>query len=184
MARPGAGKRYAEAAWQLAEQGGTASAWQRDLALAAEVAADPATSRVLDNPTIPIAVRLDVLRRALGGDVSTYALNLCLLLTQRGCFSVLPSVSADYDVLLRRSRGIVAATVTTPGPLPADELPAVKARVEQLAGAEVELATATDPSLIGGLTISIGDTLIDASVRGRLERLRGRLANPTTPETA
>jgi F-type H+-transporting ATPase subunit delta len=184
MPGPGAGRRYAEAAWQLAERDGTAEAWQRDLALAASLAADTGTSRALDNPSVPAAVRREALRKALGSRVSADALNLCLILLDRARFSVLPSVSAEYDALLRRSRGIVAATVTTPAPLEAGELAAVKARVEKLAGAPVELATATDPSLVGGLTVRIGDTLIDASVRGRLERLRGRLANPATPETA
>jgi len=47
--------------------------------------------------------------------------------------------------------------------------------VEQLAGGKVELTTSTDPTLVGGLTIKIGDKLIDASVQGRLARLRGRL---------
>jgi F-type H+-transporting ATPase subunit delta len=70
--------------------------------------------------------------------------------------------------------------VTTPEPLSAGELAAVRARVEQLASAKVELATSVDPGLIGGLTIKIGDRLIDASVRGRLERLRGRLVQGTT----
>ena len=44
-----------------------------------------------------------------------------------------------------------------------------------LAGATVSLRTAVDPALIGGLTVRIGDQLIDASVRGRLERLRGSI---------
>jgi F-type H+-transporting ATPase subunit delta len=180
MPRQGAGRRYAEAAWQLAERDGTAEAWRHDLTLAAGLAADAVTTRALDNPAVPIAVRLNALRKALGGDVSPNALNLCLLLAQRRRFSVLPDVAAEYDALLRRSRGIVAATVTTPGPLPEDELAAVTAKVEQLAGGPVELAQATDPALIGGLTVRIGDRLIDASVRGRLERLRERLASPAS----
>jgi ATP synthase F1 delta subunit len=111
----------------------------------------------------------------LGTTVQRGALNLALLLAEHGRFAIMPAVSAEYDALVRKSRGIVAATVTTPAPLSAAELAQVAARVEQLAGAKVELSTATDPQLLGGLTIRIGDRLIDASVRGRLARLRGRL---------
>ena len=93
---------------------------------------------------------------------------------------MLPDVSAEYDALVRKSRGIIAATVTTPGPLSVLELAAVKKRVEQLAGAHVELSTATDPSLLGGLRVRIGDLQIDASVSGRLERLRARLVQGTS----
>jgi F-type H+-transporting ATPase subunit delta len=178
MPRQSTGRRYAEAAWELAERDGTAEVWQRDLALVASLAADPRASRDLDNPAVPAAMRREALRKALGRRVSAHALNLCLILLDRGRFYLLPAVSAEYDALLRRSRGIVAATVTTPAPLSAGDAAAVKARVEKLAGAPVELTTATDESLIGGLTVRIGDQLIDASVRGRLERLTARLASP------
>jgi len=43
----------------------------------------------------------------------------------------------------------------------------------------VELTTAVDPRLLGGIQVRIGDMLLDGSVRGRLERLRGRIASGT-----
>ena len=48
-----------------------------------------------------------------------------------------------------------------------------------MTGRTVKLATAVDPSLIGGLTVRVGDRMIDASVRGRLERLRDQLVAGT-----
>jgi F-type H+-transporting ATPase subunit delta len=65
--------------------------------------------------------------------------------------------------------------VTSAAPLSADETAAVKRRVEAMSGAAVELSSVVDESLIGGLTIRVGDRLLDASVRGRLERLRDQL---------
>jgi F-type H+-transporting ATPase subunit delta len=166
MPRLGAGRRYAEAAFELATRDGTVDVWQRELAVAAGLARD--------------ANRREAVEQLLGSRVSRQVLNLSLILTERGRFSVLPSVADEYDALVRRSRGIVAATVTTPAALSKAELAAVRTRVEQLAGTTVELGTETDPSLIGGLTVKIGDRLIDASVRGRLERLRGRLVQGTS----
>jgi len=180
MSRIGAGRRYAEAAFELAVRGDKVDAWQRDLALAAALAGDEGVVRIVDNPAVPFGERRKVVEQLLGKHVSPQALNLALLLAKRGRFGVLPSVSSEYDAKVRQTRGIVAATVTTPEPLSARELAAVQVRVEQLAGAKVELATGVDPGLIGGLTIKIGDRLIDASVRGRLERLRGRLIQGTT----
>ncbi|HEX7430973.1 MAG TPA: ATP synthase F1 subunit delta [Candidatus Limnocylindrales bacterium] len=180
MSRIGAGRRYAEAAFELAVRDDKVDAWQRDLALAAEMARDERVVRVVDNPAVSFGERRKVVEQLLGKHVSPQALNLALLLAKRGRFGVLPSVSSEYDAKVRQTRGIVAATVTTPEPLSATRLAAVRARVEQLAGAKVELATEIDPALIGGLTIKIGDRLIDASVRGRLERLRGRLIQGTT----
>jgi F-type H+-transporting ATPase subunit delta len=180
MPRTGAGRRYAEAAFQLAERDGAVDAWQRDLALAAGLAGNERVVRAVDNPAVPFAARREAVEKLLGSSVSTGARNLALLLAQRGRFAILPEVSAEYDALVRESRGIVAATVTTPAPLSAEELAAVRANVERLAGAQVELSAATDPALLGGLTIRIGDRLIDDSIQGRLTRLRGRLIETTS----
>jgi F-type H+-transporting ATPase subunit delta len=179
MSGIGAGRRYAEAAFELAIRDDKVDVWQRDLALAAAMARDARVVRVIDSPAVPFNERRKVVEQLLVKRVSPQALNLALLLAKRGRFGVLPSVSSEYDAKVRQTRGIVAATVTTPEPLSATGLAAVRTRVEQLAGAKVELATAVDPGLIGGLTVKIGDRLIDASVRGRLERLRGRLVQGT-----
>jgi F-type H+-transporting ATPase subunit delta len=180
MPRIGAGRRYAEAAFGLAAGDAQVDAWQRDLVLAAGLARDERVVRIVDSPAMPFSERRKAVEQMLSGHVSAQALNLALLLAQRGRFSVFPDVSAEYDALVRKSRGIVAATVTTPAPLSEAELAQVRARVEQLAGAKVELTTSTDPKLLGGLTIRIGDKLIDASVQGRLARLRGRLVQGTS----
>jgi F-type H+-transporting ATPase subunit delta len=180
MPQAGAGRRYAEAAFELATRDKAVDAWQRDLAFAAELARDERVARAADSPAVPVAERRKVVRKLLSKRVSPLALNLALLLAERGRFVVLPDVSTEYDALVRKSRGIVAATVTTPEPLSQRELAAVKKRVEQLAGAHVELSTATDPTLLGGLRVRIGDLQIDASVSGRLERLRARLVQGTS----
>jgi F-type H+-transporting ATPase subunit delta len=175
----GAGRRYAEAAFQLASRDGAVDAWQRDLALAAGLARDERVARAVDSPAVPFGKRRKAVEQLLAKPVLSGVRNLALLLAERGRFAILPSVAAEYDALVRESRGIVAATVTTPAPLSEKELAAVRARVEQLAGANVELTTTTDPRLLGGLTVRIGDDLIDASVQGRLERLRGTLTQGT-----
>jgi F-type H+-transporting ATPase subunit delta len=56
------------------------------------------------------------------------------------------------------------------------ELAALTKRLEQMTGAKIELDTRVDPAILGGILVRIGDTLYDGSVRGRLERLRTRLA--------
>ena len=176
----GAGRRYAEAAFELAQRDGTLDAWQRDLALCAGLARDERVARAVDSPAVPFGERRKAVEQLLGKNVSPQARNLALLLAERGRFAVLPAVSAEYDAMVRQSRGIVAAIVTTAAPLSEKEMTQVRARVEELAGAKVELTTSTDPALLGGMTVRIGDRLIDASVRGRLQRLRGRLVQGTS----
>ena len=177
MARPtAAGRRYAEAAFELATRDGALDAWAEGLALAARFAADDGVIHVVDNPSIPHADRQAAVARLLEGRVLPGVLNLARLLARRGRFETLPAIAAEYTRLLNRRRGIVEAVVTSALPLTAEEVAALRARVEAMTGSTVELRARVDPALIGGLTVRVGDQLHDASVRGRLERLRTQLA--------
>ena len=113
---------------------------------------------------------------ALRDRVREPVLRLALLLVRHGRAALLPNVSREFERLLDRERGIVTAIVTSAAPLSDADAKAVSERVADLRDAStVRLERRVDESLIGGLTVQIGDRLIDASVRGRLERLRARI---------
>ena len=176
MARAGAAaRRYAEAAFEIAERDNALDRWQDDLRLAAAITADPGVARVLNSPRVLQAERDRVLDELIGGRISPGALNLVRLLTRRTKLEMLGAVAAEFTRLLNLKRGIVSAVVTSALPLTPDEDRAIRAKVAQMTGATVDIQTREDPELIGGLTVRIGDRLIDASVRGRLERLREQL---------
>jgi F-type H+-transporting ATPase subunit delta len=180
MARPTtAARRYAEAAFELALRDGALDAWRDDLATAAQLVGDDRVLAIVGSPAQPIANRRKMLSTLLDGRVRPQVANLARLLTERGRVDLLPAVASEYRRLLNRHRGVVDAIVTSAAPLGADETAAVRTRVEQMSGAAVELRAVVDPDLIGGLTIRVGDRLLDASVRGRLERLRDQLVAGT-----
>jgi F-type H+-transporting ATPase subunit delta len=176
MARTGtAARRYAEAVFQLAERDESFDRWRDELRLAADVTNDPAVQRMLDSPMRPLPERERLLTELLGSRLSKPVFNLVRLLLQRGRLDLVGPIAGEYNRLLNVRRGIVSAVVTSATPLTADEDAAIRGRVAALTGTTVDVTTAVDPSLIGGLTVRIGDRLIDASVRGRLERLREQL---------
>ncbi len=180
MARPTtASRRYAEAAFELATRDDAHDAWAAGLGLVAGVAADETVARIVDNPVIPHADRQAAVTALFESRVSPGVLNLARLLAQRGRFETVPAVAAEFNRLLNRRNGIVEAVVTSAQPLTADETAAIRARVEVMTGTAVDLRTEIDETLIGGLTVRVGDQLLDASVRGRLERLRQQLVQGT-----
>jgi F-type H+-transporting ATPase subunit delta len=182
MSRPvAAARRYAEAAFQVALAEERLDAWQADLRRSADLLGRPEVEQVVDNPAVPLDRRLAVTDGLLASRISPAALRLVRLLVQRGRASALPRVSEEFTRLLNTQRGVVMATVTSAVPLTADETAAIRSRVEAMAGADVELAEKVDPDLIGGLTIQVRDRLLDASIRGRLERLRDQLHAGTRP---
>jgi F-type H+-transporting ATPase subunit delta len=176
MARPTtAARRYAEAAFQLAQRDDALDEWAAGLRLVAALVADDRVAAAVDNPARPYAARFATLEQLLEGRVPDGVLRLAGLLAQRARVEQIAAVAAEYDRLLDAERGIVEARVTSAAPLTADETDAVKAWVARTTGKEVELSARVDEALIGGLTVRVGDTLMDASVRGRLERLRTQL---------
>lgn len=173
--RTSAARRYAEAVQGIARRDGTLDAWLADLRFAAEVVTEPEVARVVDNPAVPVAVRREVLEKLLEARIAHQAMNLVLLLAARGRIALVPAIAAEYKRLLDLERGVVTAMVTSPMPLEPADLAAVTSLLRSVTGRAVEIQALLDPALVGGLTIRVGDQLIDASVRGRLERLRDRL---------
>jgi F-type H+-transporting ATPase subunit delta len=168
-------RRYAEAVFELAAVDDGYDAWTRDLELAAQLLADERVSQLLDDPSVPLRERQDLVGKLLKRRVAPQVANLVLLLAQRGRTGLLPAISAEFRRILNRKRGIVDAIATSAMPLTRADQDAVRKRVEAMTGSKVELQMVVDESLIGGLTVRIGDRLVDASVRGRLERLRHEL---------
>ncbi len=178
-----AARRYAEAALELARRDGTLDAWLVEVDLAVELVGAKEAATVVDNPAIAWEVRRSIITGLLGSRVGMPTRNLVLLLARRGRLSILPRVAEELKRLVDLEHGVVVATVTSAQPLEPAELAAIAEHVAATSGAlsgapsgaRVEVHSAVDPALIGGLTVRVGDRLIDASVRGRLSRLRESL---------
>ena len=105
--------------------------------------------------------------------------NFLRLLTQSDRLKVIPDIAEALQEQVNRERGIITAEVTTAFPIDAN---LERLLAQRLGGylkhdpERVQLRSRVDPSIIGGVVARIGDTLIDDSVRGRIERLRRTLA--------
>jgi F-type H+-transporting ATPase subunit delta len=173
----GTARRYAEAAFEIAERDDSMEAWTAALVIAEGRLVEPQVMRLLSNPSVPTASRTDVLERIVGDDVTGAQRNLLALMVRRGRFEQLPAVIREFRRLYRLREGIVEATVTSAAALDTVEVGALQARLEAMTGKGIELSQAVDPDLLGGLQVRVGDQLIDGSARGRLERLRTDLTN-------
>ena len=170
-----AARRYAEAAFQLASRDNELDDYGDGLDRAVAMLGDERLLGVLRNPARPLRERIDLVDKVLAEVVPATVHRLVGLLVERGRIDRLGAVAAEYRRLLNRERGVVEAVATAAAPLTGDETEALQRKVAQMTGRTVDLRVEIDESLIGGLTVRVGDTLYDASVRGRLERLRSRL---------
>jgi len=108
----------------------------------------------------------------LGDSVHPYTLNFVMLLIDKGRILFLEGICKQYLVLLRDLKQIVLAEVTSATPLNDAQQDTIRQKVIQMTGAnEVEIETALDAALIGGVVIKVGSQVVDASLRGQLRRI-------------
>lgn len=167
-------RRYADAAFEIGKADGNLDAWERDLATLRDTLADEELRRLVEHPAVPFAEKEQVLRKVVTGVVPE-ALSLALLMVRRGRPAAIHAMVDRFGELVRRERGISLAEIRTALPLDDEQRAAIAERLKSLTGDKIEMNEVVDESLIGGLSVRIGDRLYDASVRSRLERLRARL---------
>jgi F-type H+-transporting ATPase subunit delta len=167
---------YARALFEAAQEQGRVEQVADDLAaLARAVAETPELESFLQNPQVDPATKTDVLAQvAAGGDELVQ--NFVRLVAGKGRAAELPRIQEELQGLVDAAEGRVAVELTTAYELPDDEAAAIVGKIEQASGRTVEATRKVDASLIGGLILQAGSLRVDASVRGRLERLRRELA--------
>src|SRR5262245_2454529 len=153
--RETAARRYAEAAFQVAQRDDTVEAWRAELDAAAAIAADERVGRMLANPAVPLETRLELADSTFGKVVGRPVLNLIGLMLRRSRIDQLPKVAAEFRRLDNVRQGITLATATSAAPLSPDDVRALTARMEQFTGGRVELDLQVDPSLLGGLVVRV-----------------------------
>jgi F-type H+-transporting ATPase subunit delta len=169
-------RRYAEAALSIAERDSSLETWVAALETATGRLGAPELMRVLADPALSFDARRSVAEQVMGDTVTGGPRNLVLLLVRRGRIELLPEVAAQLRRLYDQRQGIVKATVTSASPLTDADVSALRDRLAGMTGGRVDISLQVDPDILGGVMVRVGDRLIDGSIRGRLERLRTRLA--------
>jgi F-type H+-transporting ATPase subunit delta len=177
--------RYARSLMELAQEKGVLAGVHEDMRL---VAATCAGSRdllvLLKSPVVKSDKKDKVLDQVFAGKIGQLTSAFMGILVRKGREALLPHVAAAFDELYKQQRGIVTAHVKSAAPLNEATRAQVRALAEQQhPGKTVELEEAVDASLIGGLTIRIGDEQYDGSVSRRISDLRRKFSeNPYIPE--
>ena len=172
-ARP---RRYAEALFEIANERGVLDAWAQDLHAALDGLSDEQIGHQFANPELQPAQVQGALEQLLGSTGAPEIRNLVTLLIHRRQLGQLPEVVARYEDLVNQERHVEKAIVSTAVPLSATELELIQGRLAEVRHASaVTIEQRVDPSMVGGIVVRIGDTLLDGSVDARLATLRQAL---------
>jgi F-type H+-transporting ATPase subunit delta len=170
-------RRYARALIELGEEGKNLDAVVKDFATLAEtIEQSPELRAVLDNPQISRASRKAVLAEVgLRLGVTPTTKNTIGLLTDNGRLRAIPAIAAELREEADRRAGIVRARVTSAVPLSDSYVQRLTQALEGRFKKKVVVVREIDPALLSGVVTRIGDTIIDGSLRARLNELKSAL---------
>lgn len=172
---------YAGALFAAARDADAVARVRADLdSFATAFAETPELRRALFDPKIDQGQKEGVLAALTEGADPRVVTTVRLLLT-KGRLGILGALVREYDRLAERAAGLVEIEVTSAIALPEPAEDELRARMQTVTGRRVRLVKRVDESLLGGLSLRIGDDLVvDASVRAGLERLHDGLAGIST----
>jgi F-type H+-transporting ATPase subunit delta len=140
----------------------------------AAVEATPELRAVLRNPQLDPKAKSDILSDIVGEEEPLFR-NFLLLAAEKGRAGEIEEIGSEFERLMAREDRRLTIELVTARELSDGEAGAIVSQIEDAAGRKVEATRSVDSSLIGGFVLEAGSYRVDASVRGRLERLRQEL---------
>ncbi len=168
---------YARSLFEAAKDAGRVDRVHRELGeFVTAIAAVPELRNVLSNPELDAADKAGVLGEILG-DADELTRNFVLLVSEKGRAGELEEIYRELDALVAADERRLTVELTTAFELSDDEAASILKKIEAASGRSVEATRKVDPSLIGGIVLQAGSLRVDASVQGRLNRLRHELVS-------
>lgn len=162
-------RRYASAVFQLAKEAGTVAGVQHDLhTFVQSLDADESVRKFFRSPVVDRKEKETILAQAFD-KLDPIALHTILLLVRKRRESLVEEIVVQYDALEREARGAQTLLVTSARELSASELDAIVAKLAAKFHTAFDVTQTVDPTLIGGVRITVGDMLADGTVAGRLD---------------
>jgi F-type H+-transporting ATPase subunit delta len=170
---------YANALFEAAKEQGRTQPVRDDLHAFVEAVAEvPELRALLVDPQLDSRVKADALSSVLA-DAEELVRNFVLLVVEKGRTDELDGIVEELDALVAAEEGILDVELTTAVELSDDEATTILGQIEQVSGRRMRASRKVEPALIGGFVLQAGSYRADASVRGRLERLRRELKGAT-----
>ena len=172
IARP-----YAQAVFRLALENKSLAAWSDRLQRLAAVAQDAEMIQVVGNPKFSARQVADLFV-SLSGESGNQELAAFIgVLAQNERLDVLTQIQEIYEQLKSAEEGVKDALVTSAYPLDDAQLKNLMSQLEAHFGSKLQPRVEVDAALIGGIRVAVGDQMLDASVRGKLDAMATALKN-------
>jgi F-type H+-transporting ATPase subunit delta len=167
---------YARALFEVARAEGTLDEVEDELfRFARSYESSDSLRNVLTDEHIPAEKRQAIVEDLLGGKSTTTTIQLVSMVVGSGHSRDIPAIVDSLVLRASSAKNLDVAEVRTAIALTDDQQARLKAALENATGKSINLKTIVDPSVVGGVVATIGDTVIDDTVRTRIEQLKTRL---------
>jgi F-type H+-transporting ATPase subunit delta len=136
----------------------------------------PELRAVLSDPEIEAEVKAEVLGQMLDG-ADELVRNFTMLVVEKGRAAEIDDIAEEFEALVGVEAHVLDVELTTAAELSDADFKRIVSDIEKKSGRKVQATRSVDPDLIGGIVLQAGSMRLDASVRGRLDRLRQELVN-------
>jgi F-type H+-transporting ATPase subunit delta len=167
---------YAEALFDVAKERGRLDSIGEELdGFADAVEAERDLQVFLFSPHFSSAEKTEGLKRAVV-DADPELRNFLELLVEKQRMTEVFRIRREFDALWKRERRLIDVTVTSAVELDPAVVSRIGEEIEHQTGRTVELASRVDEKILGGIVLQVGNMVLDASIRNRLEKLRKSVA--------
>jgi F-type H+-transporting ATPase subunit delta len=170
-------RRYAKALLQIGDRQGNVPQLQQELeTVAATVAAHADLTRLVASPLVLPRKKAEVFEAILASaKVSGTLRHFFSVVAEAGRLNLLPDIRHTFAELVDERAGIVEARVSSAQALSDAQSKALVASLAARTGKTIRLSWSQDASLLGGLKVQVGSTVLDASIQGQLRQLKTQL---------
>jgi F-type H+-transporting ATPase subunit delta len=167
---------YARGLFEIARAEGTLDEVEDELfRFARSYESSDELRNTLSDEQIPAAKRQAIVEDLLGGKATSTTTQLVSMIVGSGRGRDLPAIVDKLVARASAAKNLELAEVRTAVPLTADQQTRLAAALANATGKQVNLKVVVDPSVLGGVVATVGDTVIDGTVRTRIDQLKSRL---------
>ena len=135
----------------------------------------PELNQLLITRRVQVQDKMIMLKNILGDKISDIEMDLMVLLMENGHMMLFGEVIKHFDYLFDRDSELIKVQITSSARLSDDEIQRISSKIENKIQKKIDVKMETDASLIGGIKLRVGNTLIDGSVLNRLQKMRDTL---------
>ena len=166
LARP-----YANAAFDVARKDSQLSDWSRALAVMAFASVESALQTIIGSPSIDAQQKAKTLAGMCGDDITETVQRFVSVLAENNRLALIPSIFEQFEQLRAQEEKSLDVEIISAYEMSSEEEQKLSAALQKRFDRDVRLESRVDESLLGGAIIRAGDTVIDGSVRGKIQKM-------------